>query len=79
MEKSQHSRKYRKLLAALRAARQRLGFTQAEVTAKLRTYDSFVSKMESGERRLDVVELAALCRLYELDLVELLRSTGIYK
>ena len=79
MQKSQHNAKYRRLLQALRSTRERLGLTQGDVATKLRTYDSFVSKFESGERRLDVVELVALCRIYELDLVELLRAAGLYK
>jgi transcriptional regulator with XRE-family HTH domain len=79
MEKSQHTRAYRKLLAALRKAREDAGFTQGEVAERLHTYASFVSKLEAGERRLDVVELAALCRLYEVDLAELLRAAGIWR
>lgn len=77
MEKSPHTTKYRRLLAALRQARERAGLTQGEVAARLRTYASFVSKVESGERRLDVVELARLCRVYQTDLVELLRLVGL--
>ncbi len=77
MDKSPHTAKYRRLLAALRQARERHGLTQGEVAARLRTYASFVSKCESGERRLDVVELADLCRVYRTDLVELLRRTGV--
>jgi transcriptional regulator with XRE-family HTH domain len=79
MEKSQHTRAYRRLLAALRQAREDVGLTQGEVAERLHTYASFVSKLEAGERRLDVVELAALCRLYEVDLVELLRAAGIWR
>jgi transcriptional regulator with XRE-family HTH domain len=79
MEKTQHTRAYRKVTAALREARAAAGLTQAEVAAALGVYASFVSKVESGERRVDVVELAHLCRVYEVDLVALLRSAGLYK
>jgi transcriptional regulator with XRE-family HTH domain len=77
MEKSQHTKAYARLLVALKAAREGAGLTQGDVAQKLKTYASFVSKVESGERRLDVVELAALCALYETDLVELLRAAGL--
>jgi transcriptional regulator with XRE-family HTH domain len=77
MEKSQHTAAYRKLTAALRQARERARLTQVDVAERLGTYASFVSKCESGERRLDVVELAELCRLYRMDLIEFLHSAGV--
>lgn len=77
MDKSQHTRAYRRLLHALRAAREAAGLTQAEVAARLKTYASYVSKVESGERRVDVVELAHLCRVYGADLIALLRTAGL--
>jgi transcriptional regulator with XRE-family HTH domain len=77
MEKSQHTRKYDRLLEALRRARHDAGLTQLEVAARLGTYASYVSKCESGERRLDVVELAEFCRLYGVKLAALLKAAGI--
>ncbi|VTU01475.1 ---NA--- : Uncharacterized protein OS=Thauera sp. 63 GN=C664_08778 PE=4 SV=1: HTH_31 [Gemmataceae bacterium] len=77
MDKSQHTAAYHRLTAALRRAREAAGLTQADVAAKLGAYASFVSKVESGERRVDVVELAALCRAYGADLVALLRAAKI--
>jgi transcriptional regulator with XRE-family HTH domain len=76
VRKSQHTREYKRLIAALRAAREKAGLTQEEVAGRLDTYASFISKCESGERRLDVVELATLCRLYGIDLLDFLRSAG---
>jgi transcriptional regulator with XRE-family HTH domain len=55
---------YRRFLARLRAAREQAGLTQAEVAKRLRRPQSFVSKCEAGERRVDVVELAAFAGLY---------------
>jgi predicted transcriptional regulator len=37
--------------------------TQVEVARKLKKPQSFVSKYESGERNLDVVEFVAVCRV----------------
>jgi transcriptional regulator with XRE-family HTH domain len=77
MQKSQHTRDYRRLVEALRQARKKAGLTQQEVARRLGTYATFVSKCESGERRVDVVELAAFCRLYGTDLVSFLRAVHL--
>lgn len=45
-------------------ARLEAGLSQAQVARRLRKDQSFVSKCESGERRVDVVELVRLARLY---------------
>jgi transcriptional regulator with XRE-family HTH domain len=76
--KTQHTRAYQRLIDGLRQAREASGLKQEEVIDKLGTYASFLSKIESGERRIDVVELAELCRLYKVDLVEFLRRVGLY-
>ena len=48
---------YQRLCALLRQLRQEAGLTQVQVAAELSVPQSFVSKYESGERRLDVIEL----------------------
>lgn len=57
MEKSIYSAEYQRLCAVLRELRQEAGLTQVQVAAELDVPQSFVSKYESGERRLDVIEL----------------------
>ena len=64
MSKSVHSKEYQELLAKLRKARKAAKLTQVEVARRLRKPQSFVSKFESGERRLDAVELKAIAKLY---------------
>ncbi len=59
-----HSREYRQLLVRLREARKLARLTQRQVAAKLRRYQSFVSKCESGERRIDPIELCRFAALY---------------
>ena len=76
-KKTQHSRAYDRLLGALRRARESSGLTQQEVARRLGAYASYVSKCESGERRIDVVELAAYCEVYGVKLDELLREAGL--
>ena len=64
MSKSVHSEEYQAFLSKLRKARKAAKLTQEEVAQRLRQPQSFVSKMESGERRLDAVELKAIARIY---------------
>jgi len=59
-----HRQKYRTFLERLRQARRDAGLTQVDVARELRRPQSFVSKCESGERRIDVVELQEFARLY---------------
>ncbi len=59
---------YKHFLNQLRAARETAGLTQAEVAKRLGQPQSFVSKCESGERRVDVGELTAFARVYRKDL-----------
>lgn len=61
MDKSINSQQYRVFLRELRAARKRSGLTQLDLAAKIGETQSFVSKCERGERRLDVVELRSFC------------------
>jgi len=77
MQKSQHTRKYERLLGALRRARTDAGLTQLDVAERLGTYASYVSKCESGERRIDVVELAEFCRVYGVELTVILERAGL--
>lgn len=57
MEKSIYSAEYQQLCALLRQVRRESGQTQVQVAERLQVPQSFVSKYESGERRLDVIEL----------------------
>lgn len=59
-----HSPRYRAFLNKLKRARQDAGLTQAEVAKALHRPQSFVSKCESGERRVDVTELEDFAKLY---------------
>jgi transcriptional regulator with XRE-family HTH domain len=59
--------RYDKLQKALIEARHAAGLTQAEVAARLHKHQSFVSKYEMGERKLDVIELIDICEIFEID------------
>lgn len=60
---SQYDERYREFLRKLRAARVEAGLTQRQVAHLLGKPQSYVSKSESGERRIDIVELAEFARL----------------
>ncbi len=74
MEKSLHSTEYRLLLEMLRAAREKAGLTQEDLAVKLSATQSFVSKCERGERRLDVIELRHWCDAMEISLPAFLKK-----
>lgn len=52
------------VLERMRKARLEAGLTQVQVAKKLGHYQSYVSKIESGERRVDVIELNKFAKLY---------------
>jgi transcriptional regulator with XRE-family HTH domain len=58
----------------LRQARTEAGLTQTDVAQRLGQPQSFVSKYESGERRLDILELRDVCRVIGVSLVDFIRG-----
>ena len=77
MQKSRFTKKYARVMAQLRAARLKAGLTQTEVARRFGAHAPFVSKCESGERRIDVVELEEFCRIYGITVTEFLRAAGL--
>lgn len=59
--KSIHENAYRVLIECLREARSSIGVTQSDLAAKLGADQSYVSKYERFERRLDIIEVRAIC------------------
>jgi transcriptional regulator with XRE-family HTH domain len=57
MSRTLDSPRHEALRQFLADKRKRAGLTQVQVAAKLRRYQSFVATVESGQRRIDVVEL----------------------
>jgi ribosome-binding protein aMBF1 (putative translation factor) len=71
LNKTVHSEEYRAVLRVLQAAREEAGLTQEQLALRLGETQSFVSKVERGERRLDIVELRHIGRALGLTLLEL--------
>jgi len=57
--------RYKHFLMRLRKARKQAKLSQYDVAAALGRHQSFVSKIETGERRLDVIELTVFAALYK--------------
>lgn len=61
MSPSTYHDDYQQLLAVLKALRREVGMTQVELGLRLGNTQTFVSKIERGERRLDVSEFVDVC------------------
>lgn len=62
---------------ALVDARQENSLTQQEVALRLGKPQSFVSKYESGERRLDVIEFLEVCQALGINPQLILKKLGV--
>lgn len=74
MTKSVFSNDYERFRSLLISARIEAGLTQAELAGRLSRPQSFVSKYERGERRLDVIEFLQVSQAMDLDPVKFLRK-----
>ena len=68
MNKSIYTKDYREIINRLKQARIDIGLSQQAVADKLSKPQSYVSKIESGERRLDVVEVKKFAEIYKKDI-----------
>ena len=68
MKKSIYSNDYNYLTKQLRSARIESGLNQKEVAEKLNRTQSYISKIESGQLRIDVIQLKELAELYKKSL-----------
>jgi len=70
MDKSIYTREYGVVVRLLRKARREAGMTQVELAEALGQSQSFVSKCERGERRLDIIQLRTVCRTLGVSLAD---------
>ena len=63
-----------KLCMLLRHARKKAGLTQFELGGRLGAYKGYVSKYESGERQLTVIELLAVAEALKIDAAGIVRE-----
>jgi len=74
MKKSIHTREYQILRHLLRECREAANITQVELAERLEQTQSFVSKCERGELRLDVIQLRSFCTCMDMDLLTFVRT-----
>ena len=77
MTKSVYTDQYRRFCTLLIQARKTAGLTQVELAEQLKRPQSFVSKVERGERRLDVIEFLEVARALRLDVRAFLHKLDV--
>lgn len=65
MNKTIYSKEHRYVIERLKKARKEAGLDQKDVAGRLGRTQSYVSKMESGQRRIDIVLLKELANIYK--------------
>jgi transcriptional regulator with XRE-family HTH domain len=74
--KSVYTVAYGRMLARLVEARRSAGLNQVELAEKLGRPQSFVSKIEKGDRRIDVLELIAICHHLRIDPADVITAVN---
>lgn len=74
MPKSIHRESYKYLCALLIARRKEAGLSQYDLAARLNRPQSFIAKIEVGERRIDVLEFLDIANALNADPYEILRA-----
>ena len=74
MGKTLNSRRHKSLVDLLVKRREVIGMTQAELAARLGQYQSVVARLESGQRRIDVVEFLELSEILGFDAVQAFKT-----
>ncbi len=79
MTKSVHTKCYARFLELLIAARKEADVTQGEVADRLNRPQSFVSKYENGERRVDLIEFLDIAEAIGFDPVSFIRKIKAHR
>ncbi|MCK9186256.1 helix-turn-helix transcriptional regulator [Candidatus Gracilibacteria bacterium] len=67
-----HSKEYADLISRLIKARQDSGLTQAQVAKILKKPQSYLSKIETCQRRVDALEIKTLAKIYKSDISDII-------
>ena len=68
MPRAIYKNEHRKIVERLKKARTALGLGQVEVAKRLGKTQSYLSKIESGQRRFDVLQLKEFAKIYKKDI-----------
>lgn len=68
MIKSVQTKEYAYFVEKLRKAREEAGLSQVQVAKKLKRPQSHISNIETGQQRVDVIELQRFAKMYNKDI-----------
>ena len=68
MKKTIYSEEHKYLVKQLRKARETKGLEQVEVARLFGKTQSYISKIESGQRRIDLIQLKEFAKIYKKSL-----------
>jgi len=74
MQKTLTTKRHKALIELVIGFREKAGLTQTELASKLGEYQSFIARLESGQRRLDVIEFLRLAKILGFDEVDTLKK-----
>ena len=74
MTKTIHNSQYGKLISILIETRKKRGITQTALASQIKKPQSFVSKYETGERRIDVIEFLEISNAMKVDAIKIIKS-----
>lgn len=69
-EKSKKTKEYRIFCKVLKSFRKEQRFNQVELAKKLNITQSYLSKIERGDRGIDIIELMEYCNAVGISLTE---------
>lgn len=70
MDKSIHSHLYHQIIGRLQSKRENKGVTQVQLAEMLGVKQTFISKIETCDRRLDLIELRQICQVLDISFVD---------
>ena len=68
MKKNRFTKEYKKLAQKLKDVRKKARIEQVELAARLGKHQSYISKIETGHRHIDIFELKELCQILKKDI-----------
>ncbi len=74
MKKGIYSRAHKKIVGKLKQARKEAGLDQQEVARQLGKTQSYISKLESGQRKLDILQLKELAAIYHKKITDFIED-----
>ena len=74
MDKSIHSHLYHQVIGRLRSKREMKGVTQSQLADLQDVNQGFVSKIETCDRRLDIIELHHICQVLGISFVDFIQE-----